>query len=160
VPSLIGILVFETPCQQQGKSMLNKVSSNYTKTIGASLYNILMTSMASMQLKGWCTATMYAASLLGSLFKSRKALAEMSYCICRAPSTMELFLCRRCGVLKSETLGPMGISCIWKALCHFFHFFLVILEYLQGIMGKNENKKIMWEYFMLGNNLEKGELLK
>jgi hypothetical protein len=52
VPSLIGILVLETPCQQQGKSMLNKVSSNYTKTIGASLYNILMTSMASMQLKG------------------------------------------------------------------------------------------------------------
>jgi hypothetical protein len=53
VPSLIGILVFETPCQPTtGKSMLNKVSSNYTKKIGASLYNILMISMASMQLKG------------------------------------------------------------------------------------------------------------
>jgi hypothetical protein len=52
VPSLIAILVFETPCQQQGKSMLNKVSSNYTKKIGASVCNILMTSMASMQLKG------------------------------------------------------------------------------------------------------------
>jgi hypothetical protein len=52
VPSLIGILVFETPCQQQRKSILNNLSSNYTKKIGASFYNILMTSMASMQLKG------------------------------------------------------------------------------------------------------------
>jgi hypothetical protein len=52
VPSLIGILVFETPCQQQRKSMLSKVSSNYTKKIGGSFYNILMASMASMQLKG------------------------------------------------------------------------------------------------------------
>jgi hypothetical protein len=46
-----------------------------------------------------------------------------------------------------------------KCLVPFFSL-IICDEYLQGIMGKNENKKIMWEYFMLGNNLEKGELLK